>query len=48
MTRYAMTVSLFGLIWTQLAEGLLMLFALGTAFAGLVAQTREKKFPKSP
>ena len=48
MTRYAMTISLFGLVWTQLAEGLLMLFALGTAFAGLVGQTREKKFPKSP
>ena len=48
MTRYAMTISLFGLVWTQLAEGLLMLFALGTAFAGLVGQTLEKKFPKSP
>ncbi len=48
MTKYVMTVSLFGLVWTQLTEGLLMLFALLTAFLALVGQTCGKKFPKSP
>lgn len=48
MTKYVMTVTLFGLVWTQLAEGLLMLFALSAALVGLLRQVDGKKFPKSP
>ena len=40
-TRYAMVVTLFGVTWTQLAEGVLMLFAVAAALYALWRQVRE-------
>lgn len=42
MGRYAMTLSLFGTVWTQLGEGLLLLFALVSATAALWRRTRAQ------
>ena len=39
MGRYAMTLSLFGTVWTQLGEGLLLLFALVSVTAALWRRT---------
>lgn len=38
MKRYVMTLTLFGVTWTQLAEGLLMLFAIWFTLAALRRQ----------
>lgn len=49
MTRYAMTVTLFGITWAQLGEGLLMLGALAATViplaAGLLRPSTGNRFP---
>lgn len=50
MTRYAMTVTLFGVTWAQLGEGLLMLGAFAAAViplaAGLLSPPAGTRFPR--
>lgn len=42
MGKYAMTLSLFGAVWTQPGEGLLLLFALVSVTAALWMRTRTQ------